>query len=245
MKKIVVIGDIHGRDLWKKLVDISKMLTEPNYIPTYDKYIFLGDYVDAYTREYESNTISNLIEIIELKKKYLDHIILLWGNHDNQYYLAQPQSIISDYSCTGYRSEMHDELYDIFLKNKDLFQFTHQYKNYLFTHAGVHKSWYKFRFEKDILKYSLDGTLADKLNLAFEHKLDCLFDVGILRGGIYDVGGPFWLDRRNADKPITGFHQYVGHTKVKDFITNEIDNNTSITFCDVLQFKTDCLKLEI
>ncbi|MBC8148034.1 MAG: metallophosphoesterase, partial [Bacteroidetes bacterium] len=254
--KIIVIGDIHGRESWKELVDIDKMLVEKDYAPKYDKYIFLGDYVDAYTRDNESNTISNLIEIIELKKKYPDDVILLWGNHDNQYHLDSPQTICTNYGCSGYRSAMHFDLYDIFTKNKDLFQMAYQHKNHLFTHAGVHRGWYEFRAEKDLEeiarqeKHKYDGidgmfdiipyeTLADKLNLAFERKLDCIFDVGWIRGGDQDVGGPFWLDKRNADKPLEGLHQYVGHTKVKDFITNKIDENTSITFCDVLQFKVD------
>lgn len=263
MKKFVVIGDIHGLESWKKLVDINKMLTETEYAPEYDKYIFLGDYVDAYTREIEINTIYNLKEIIELKKKYPNHIILLWGNHDNQYHLDPPSGITyRNYGCTGYRPEMHFDLYDVFTKNRNLFQFAYQYENHLFTHAGVHRGWYKFRFERDIhkivedVKHAYDGvdgmfkiepheTIADKLNLAFNRRLDCIFDVGYIRGGDQDVGGPFWLDKNNADKPIVGYHQYVGHTKVKDFITDKIDENTSITFCDVLQFKTDCYVLEI
>jgi len=263
MKKFVVIGDIHGLNVWKELVDINKMSTEKDYIPEYDKYIFLGDYVDAYTRDNESNTISNLIEIIELKKKYPYHVILLWGNHDNQYHLDPPSGrVFRYYGCSGYRQTMHFDLYDIFTKNKDLFQFAHQYENYLFTHAGVHRGWYEFRAEKEIdkiaedVKHKYDGvdgmfdiephdTLADKLNLAFNRRLECIFDVGRIRGGDHDVGGPFWLDKSNADKPIIGYHQYVGHTKVEDFMTNKIDENTSITFCDVLQFKTDYYILEI
>ena len=38
MSKIVVIGDIHGRAIWRKIVDDN---------PDADRFIFLGDYFDS------------------------------------------------------------------------------------------------------------------------------------------------------------------------------------------------------
>ena len=71
--KIKVIGDIHGKDTWKKYNNFNDC----------DIIVFLGDYVDSF---YESNeTIyNNLEEIIQFKKDNKNKVILLLGNHDNQ-----------------------------------------------------------------------------------------------------------------------------------------------------------------
>ena len=43
MGKLVVIGDIHGRAVWRKIVDDN---------PDADKFIFLGDYFDSHEKKY-------------------------------------------------------------------------------------------------------------------------------------------------------------------------------------------------
>ena len=79
--KILIIGDIHSRRFWKKPLEEN--------IDTVDKVIFLGDYCDPYQDEgveYKwDDTISNFNEILEVKKKYNDKIVLLLGNHDCHY----------------------------------------------------------------------------------------------------------------------------------------------------------------
>jgi hypothetical protein len=53
---------------------------------------------------------------------------------------------------------------------------------------------------------------------------------------MFDVGGPVWVDRRMvSQKPLTGYHQIVGHSKVKDIQVYDFkkDPDTSITFIDV------------
>ena len=53
-------------------------------IKNYDKVVFLGDYVDSFTI---SNIASyeNLKDIIRLKKRDPNKVVLLLGNHDIQY----------------------------------------------------------------------------------------------------------------------------------------------------------------
>lgn len=70
--KIRVIGDLHGRDWWKRKVETGDS----------DLNIFLGDYVDSYTVS-DEQIINNLLDIIEFKKSYEDKVILLLGNHEN------------------------------------------------------------------------------------------------------------------------------------------------------------------
>lgn len=220
---IITIGDIHGVDKWK--------LINPDH---YDYIIFIGDYVDAFDI---SNVIikANLLDIISFKKKYNDKVVLLWGNHDLQYrYLG-----VSKYGCSGFRPESMYDLNKIFTDNDNLFQMSFQINNYLWNHAGIHKGWYEYRFKKALDKkptiYENCNSISEQLNKAFEVKESCLFDVGHIRGGYMDVGGPFWSDKTESyTKPLEGYHQIVGHTKVKDILTNKIDDDTSITYTDCL-----------
>ena len=71
--KIIVIGDIHGRDIWKEIVKQE-----------YDKVIFLGDYLDSYDLPVDKQR-QNLIDILEFKANNRDKVELLIGNHDFQY----------------------------------------------------------------------------------------------------------------------------------------------------------------
>lgn len=80
--KILVLGDIHGRTFWK---EPTKNMDD------YDKVIFIGDYLDHYPDEWEEgehtrkNDIDNFLEIIDLKTKYTDKVVLLKGNHKKNF----------------------------------------------------------------------------------------------------------------------------------------------------------------
>lgn len=244
MKKIITIGDIHGRDCWKNFADIKFLLyAEPEaagfggFVPEYDFYIFGGDYVDSFNVTSEKIK-ENLLEIIRFKKLYPNHVILLWGNHDVEYFLNLPWNK-KDKAITGFRPEAHFDLYDVFNENRDLFQVAFQLENYLWTHAGVHEGWYKFVFKKYTKDIDITNmTIADQLNEAFLYKLECLFDCDWYRGGTKRVGGPLWLSKEySSKKPLKGYHQFVGHTATEDFKTFKFGNDTSITYCDVLPHK--------
>ena len=227
--KILAIGDIHGRNIWKKA-----------HFEDYDKIVFIGDYVDSNSVS-DEETYTNLVEIIEQKKAQPDKIVLLLGNHDVQY-LYYPF-----FRCSGFRTLYKKTLIDIFLTNKDLFQVAYQVKNYLFTHAGVSQSWYKEHlhfFTKDKTK-----SVGDVLNeMYFEHKAyDILFQTGILRGGESLCGGIVWADKKETlGNLILGFHQIVGHSRVLKI--EHIDGDvleTSITYIDVLRTSDMFYEIEI
>lgn len=243
MKKIIAIGDVHGLDNWKNFADINVLLSESNIKCEYDYYIFIGDYCDSFDKK-NNEIYDNLLEIIKFKKLYPDNVILLWGNHELQYALDNPFYGNSKYICSGYRPEIKFDLHEIFKNNFDLFQLSFQYNNYIFTHAGIHKGWYEYRFIpmfNDLEKYLNDNNIknecnniSDKLNLAFNHKLDCIFDVGYHRGGRENVGGPLWLDKQLHNKCLDNYHQVVGHTKIDKIYTFNKNDSTSITFIDCL-----------
>ena len=67
--KIVVISDVHGRDLWKKQVEEEA-----------DLYIFLGDYFDSFDIPHEIQ-ISNFLDIKKFYEDNKDKVILLAGHH--------------------------------------------------------------------------------------------------------------------------------------------------------------------
>ena len=248
--KTITIGDLHGKDIWKKCADLETLSKTSGLETEYDKYIFIGDYVDSFDKT-DKETLDNLQNIILLKKNYPDKIILLWGNHDLPYYLGY-----KGHECSGHRMlQAHENLNNIFESNKDLFQMAFQIKNHLWTHAGIHKGWYNDRFLKTIdndIEYGvLTDTMAEQLNKSFERNDDCLFDVGYARGGSQTIGGPFWLDKMNLHKPLEGYHQVVGHSKVKYIRTDKAEQlagnpeNTSVTFTDCLDTIESFYKLEI
>jgi len=223
--RILSIGDVHGFDSWKYFVkDISQ----------YDKIVFVGDYVDEY---HLSNIIilNNLLEIIEFKKKYPDKVVLLLGNHDYQYAILPPEMPLLCH-CTGYRSEMHFDLYEIFHYNLELFRMSYQYENYIWTHAGIHRGWYE-HFLVEFKKISdFEGTISEKLNLAFEFELNCLVDCGFKRNGHKKIGGPLWADKTETwTKPLKNYHQICGHTHTDKIVQHEIPmHNSSVTYIDSL-----------
>jgi len=230
MKKIITFGDLHGQNVWRKTADIDYLMNVgfedlDNHIDTdYDYYVFVGDYVDSFTKT-NDEIYENLLNVIKFKKMYPKKVILIWGNHDMQYLTS-----FEEHGCSGFRPEAYFDLHEVFRKNKDLFQLAFQIDNYLWTHAGIHRGWYEYEFPYK------SNNVAEDLNTAFLENVKCLFDVGLLRGGFKNVGGPLWADRRKTmNKPLKDFHQIVGHTRVKEIKTHNIDNKTSITFIDTME----------
>lgn len=229
MMKFIAIGDIHGRDVWKK-IDISK----------YDKVIFVGDYVDGPLPD--ATVITNLQEIIELKKNNEDKVVLLTGNHDIQY-------MFWDYSvpfkCSGYRDNIQHILTALFNETPEYFQAAYQIDNFLFTHAGVTNGW--FNYCKEIIEEYQNKfetkTLADTLNIIFRSKdMRILHFVGHIgqRGGSHPYGGITWADKQETKYDcLDGYHQVVGHTPRRSIETHWKDNKTKITYIDVLGSEAD------
>lgn len=245
--KILTIGDVHGHDTWKQALDYWRPDEVKTLIDQYDKIVFVGDYVDDFILD-DAQIYKNLFEIIELKKLYPEKVILLWGNHDVQYLLGTKGK-----GCTGYRPSMWLQLNELFTANRDLFQLAFQVENYLWTHAGVHKGWWKFQIQDqrfviregkklEWLDLEKTGTIADILNFCFEAQHQPIYDCGWQRGGHARVGSPLWADKNELyKKPLEGYHQIVGHTridKIKHY-NNYKDKNTSTTFIDCMCIEND------
>ena len=252
--KILTIGDIHGRDLWKFYThgssyeyDLWKVSIEAGADPTnyefwkeftyaqVDKIIFVGDYTDSFDKTNEQ-ILENLKEIIKFKKALGDKVVLLLGNHDIQY-------IIPNEVCSGFRSEMKFDLENLFKENIDLFKIAHleigeDGSKWLWTHAGVTSGWY----EKDLLRsmnnekyrfYSITSEFLEKdrevdeiINKAFELRMDNLWNVDSHSGGMDMWAGPVWVRPFILNYwPLEGYNQIVGHTPQADvWIVDEDDD---------------------
>ena len=67
--KTIVIGDIHGRTIWKQIVRHN----------TFDKVVFEGDYFDSFDISVKDQ-LKNFNEIIKFKERFPDKVVLLIGN---------------------------------------------------------------------------------------------------------------------------------------------------------------------
>lgn len=73
--KITAIGDIHGIDIWKKIVETER---------DSDQIVFVGDYLDSFHVPSKTQ-VNNFLQILDSKRKNPDKITLLLGNHDFHY----------------------------------------------------------------------------------------------------------------------------------------------------------------
>ena len=190
--KILINPDIHGRIFWKYSIE---------HKDEFDKIIFLGDYLDAYSPDLLVNEKDNFKEIIQFKKDNLDKVILLLGNHDCHYINSK---ILHSSRYNPFKASIYHKLFN---DNLDLFQLVYIYNKYLFSHAGVYQKW--MDLNKLTLKDLLDCDL-DKLSKSLNW-------IDYFRGGFYDVGSCIWADIRDSgtEKLLKGYYHIFGHTQLK------------------------------
>ena len=103
-----IIGDIHGRDCWKHLVD-DKLIN-----------VFIGDFFDPYTYNISIDDCKrNFGEIIDYKKLHSGNTVLLWGNHELHYLLQR--ELEERYSRFDYKNS--DEIERILEENSCYFYY--------------------------------------------------------------------------------------------------------------------------
>jgi len=186
--KVIIIGDIHGRDHWKSII---------SNIDLVDHIVFLGDYCDSYTLPY-AVVLSNLADIIQFKKDNFDKVTLLLGNHDLQYYFLDDSKI----KCSGFKKNYSTKFRKLLRGNSNLFKLSHSIDidntTYVFSHAGINSSWLK-----DI--YSILSDFKNKGNFSKMSILDVLllpdykyylWDISYFRHGYSEFGSLVWSDIR-------------------------------------------------
>lgn len=232
MSKVIVISDVHGRDLWKKQVDQD-----------FDHCVFLGDYFDSF---YIQGTIQyeNFNEILKFKRDNPNRVTLLAGNHDISY-------LDSFCQCSGYQNHM---AYLIKMTLEPLVQSGELSAckiigDYLFCHAGITKTWFDTYKIFDIMEST--GSLEEAVNELFRAKVRsfCFQDPpkGLTNYRAISYYGdniwqsPMWVRPTSLTyNKIPGYTQVVGHTQVPK-PTLEL----GVWFCDCQESTEEILILDI
>lgn len=249
MKKIAVIGDVHGRTNWKQ-IDFSH----------YDEVIFMGDYFDPYAYNISSEEVyNNFREILELKKSDPKKFVLLFGNHDLHYLVAE-RGGRERYSRFDYNLVVQYHVGDRLQKaledglieaaycepNTDLF----------FIHATLSMRWYNFHVlgkpfsvsEEEGVS-SVGPSESDRLtvvakinNLLLDKPEAFYFDgPGWDVYGYTNTQGPLWWRCMNEwgsglqeEYILRGIYQICGHTQVPDLDLNVCESGAKVAFVDLL-----------
>ena len=211
--KLIALGDIHGRNIWKQI-----LAKEDNF----DKIVFIGDYFDSKDGISVLQEIENFKEILELKKKFKDKVVLLFGNHDFHYL----NSINENYS--GYNHTFQVNISEVLHEAIDegLIQMCFVMGNLIFSHAGITKTWCK---NNDVVLKDIQ----DSINKLFIYNPKVFAFVehdNADRAGDDIFQSPIWVRPKSLlmDR-IDNFTQVVGHTQVRHLILRD-----DVIFIDTL-----------
>ena len=210
-KRIVILGDIHGRTVWKDIIAKEQP----------DQVIFLGDYVSTHEDVSDEQQVENLKDILRYKDEFPE-TILLRGNHDMQH-LGYESIEISGY-FPGVALEM-EQLKDEFLAKT---QWIHVMGNIVFSHAGISQAWLEANgLTLDVIN-SLDPSGLFGFNTSDPHDFS----------GNSPEQPPTWIrPMALIGEMIPDYDQVVGHTpvehcfNVKDVIA---DTPYNLWLCDAL-----------
>lgn len=217
MEKILVLGDIHGRALWKDIIEKE--------IP--DKIIFLGDYVSTHDNISAEQQISNLEEILSYKEANQNKVVLLRGNHDMDccgYYWAE---------CFPTEPKVKQVMSIDPLKSRFLFNTQWVYINEelktIFSHAGISQVW------MDNIAHIQDVHEINSLDPSevFGFTPDNLYD----QSGYSETQPPTWIRPQSLCKcNVEGWDQVIGHTPQKGIskIQKNCKGKHTIWLCDAL-----------
>ena len=224
-----IIGDIHGRTSWKELVDEDCIN------------VFVGDYFDSYEWIPIEVLCDNFKEIIALKQKLPDKVVLLYGNHDYAY-LPKVREQNSRYDNRNAKA-----ITSLFVENQDLFHGVAYAigEDYLVTHAGITKGWKnKYLSEMDDISPSKMEEAINNLwrlkKKAFGFRANADF---MDFYGESPCHSPIWVRPRSLDKGNlykgTDIIQIVGHSQFKTI--TEIAN---AIFVDCLGYVAKSKRIE-
>ena len=208
--KTVVIGDVHGRSLWKLIVHQENP----------DRVIFIGDYFDSFDIK-GVDQLNNFLDIIEYKKSSGKEVIMLIGNHDYHYF---PE--VGENGTSGYQKMFSYQISPVLDSNREYLQMAYQMDEFLFSHAGISSAFLDSVFGINGWKTE---TIVEQVNELFKYKpLSFQFGmaVSIKKMSFLDPYGdneeqsPIWIRPRslmsaNRNTLRKQVIQIVGHTQVK------------------------------
>lgn len=145
-----IIGDIHGRNCWRELVDDNCVN------------IFVGDYFSPYEKIPFDIQKQNFLDIIEYKQKHPETVLLI-GNHDEDHWHIQEHYSRFDW-------ENFEAIYNLFEEFKDYFQIAYAIdKSAIVTHAGISVVWYVRYKYKELCAFDILGKSFDSIEAAVQN----------------------------------------------------------------------------
>lgn len=220
MNKVVIIGDIHGRTIWKNIVEKEGKAT----------YIFLGDYFDPYENYSAEHLINNFKEILTFKEQNYRDVNLLVGNHDLSYIHQSASRCRFSYNVfTRVQEIMYNLVEGNVLKLCNFIT-----DKIICSHAGFTKTW----LEQNNLKLApklLNETFKNSILEGNIYSYDFILKhMGQSMYGDDIWQGPLWVRPHSLriDSP-QDIYQIVGHTQ------NDWQENIQlqkVTLCDSLEF---------
>jgi len=231
--KLVAIGDIHGRGIWKQIVAKEHDTT--------DEFVFVGDYFDSFTVK-GPDQINNFLDIIEFRNTSIYHkITLLIGNHDHHYYPG-----VDDSGTSGYQTLLAPSIKHVVGDNKQYLQAAYQVGEFVFTHAGLSSEW----LDDSIEGWNVDN-VVEKVNELFQYQPNKIAyrsykQVGDQVYGAQGYGnetfqGPIWIrptalmtaNKKTLRKKII---QVVGHTPQDNIDIEGKSTGGRYYFIDTLEY---------
>ena len=219
MSQTVILGDIHGRSIWKNIIEKENP----------EQVIFLGDYLSTHERISNEQQVENILDIFKYKDEH-PQTIMLRGNHDLQH-LDYPWA-----QCSGYFPGVNKLMKEHKSEYLNKTQWLYIIGNTVFSHAGISKVWLREEMNID------PDNLTDEILLSI-NELEPSKKFGFTSRDRWDIYGespyqPLTWIRPNTliDVMIPGYNQVVGHTTMgRVFNAKEkekIDND--LWLCDAL-----------
>lgn len=229
MSKTIIIGDIHGKSVWKLICDQNRDAKE---------IVFIGDYFDSRDGFTAAEQMFNFQEILRYKEDHPEQkVTLLIGNHDYGYF-----SGINGSNTSGYQHGAAPAINHVLETNKAHLQMAHTVTGidedsaFLFTHAGVGLQWL---LDNGFTK----GDLVEFINEQWKNK-PLSFEFNGMGSPYGDdlCQTPIWIRPRSLMK---GNHeslrniliQVVGHTSVKEIDIKGKATGGRYYFIDALDAK--------
>lgn len=221
--RIVALGDLHGRSIWRKILEQEKNA---------DQIIMVGDYLDTRDGYTVGEQLHNLKEIIHLTKDD-ERIKRLIGNHDYHYF-----PWIGYTGTSGYQGSVAALQFGKVLEEyKDYFKMAHlvkdgDHKPLLFSHAGIGMSWLEAN------QWDPQDDIHEHVNDVWKHKPFAFRFNGREPSGDDVYQTPIWIrpnslildTKHNIAKE---YIQVVGHTSKKSI--NLDSANAGYAFIDTLE----------
>ena len=224
-----MIGDIHGRDVWKRIVEVEKA----------DRYVFIGDYFDSFDIP-GLMQMHNFKELMMWSEQTKAETVFLIGNHDYGYFEGCDGTRTS-----GYQFKLAPSIKMLVREWKHKLQMAYRFDNVLCTHAGVSTEFMDGVFGRG--GWNAD-TIVELLNEQWQYRpltfdFDCVKPIKMSWVDPYGDNteqSPIWirpksLMRSNKDELKKQIIQVVGHTAQRNIDIKGMATGGRYYFIDTLE----------